>query len=240
MIFKIFCFIILLSSFLISDSFTNEWLVIWGDWQLHNNFIQSCSFEIPLQPPGAINNFNAIIYKNKIKNPFDLKLNFKIEKLYENEKYGLCGLAFELKNGNNFYAVYVKVNNKNYYLNLIQASDENKKEKNAFNYKISTIKEIKITNFIQNDWNKIIVKRDKKQLNIKLNNLELLSLPDTNIITDQGRICLIANNVICSFESIDVSSEKKHTLLLGKGKMILKKLEIKMSVDKVQNLSPLK
>lgn len=213
----------------------NEWIIVWGDWRLYNSFLKSYSKPISLTPPGAINNFNSIIYKNKVKKTFKLKLKFKIDKLINRKKSGICGIVFELKNGDNFYTVYIKINNKNYYLILARAYGTHKRGQITKDYKFSQIKEKRILRFNPDKWNILEIFRNKNQIKVKLNNELFFNIKNIKTITDKGRISLITDNIICSFKSLDIYNHKKIELNFNIKEMKLKQLQIKTRVDKFQN-----
>ena len=215
----------------------NEWLIVWGNWKIYNNCLKSYFELVPSNPPGAINKFNALIYLHKIKIPFNLRLKFKIDNLLNKNSSGICGIAFEIKDGNNFYVTYVKITNKKHSLILSRAYGISKKDKRSKNYNFQKIAENNLYNITQKKWHILEIYRKKNNVVIKIDYKNILINKNIKVITTFGRICLITYNSVCYFKRLDIYSNQKIDLYFNKSSTKIKQIYIQHNLNRFHNPS---
>ncbi len=227
--------ILFLSSTLLSFKNNNNWVIVSGNWMGHDNYIKSIYDPIPISPPGAVNNYNALLLKDKIESPYILKLKFKMIKIANKNQNSKCGIIFDMKDGDNFNAVYIERDNfKTDNFSLIEAQTKNKKSgKKSNNYKFNKLNKKEILNFKLNKWYTIEIQRKKKSIEVNLNpgKIKLLT---TKYNLKLSKISFITLNSDCIFNNLEINNKHGKKIIDFK-KIKINRLILNQEIDMLPN-----
>jgi len=210
----------------------SEWITLWGKWEIVKNkniCIKNTSWDIPSYPPEAINVFNALLLKEKVLNLSKIKIMIKIKELLKKNKKGIAGVVFDLKNGNNFYLVYLKRYNDKSSLILCKSY----KKGNA--YKFAKIEEKILPSFPFNKWYTLEIRRRRSKIIIYLNFRKIIERKLKPLVR-LNRICLINLNTEVFFKDIVIKGSKGETVNFNKDKLIkIKSFYIRNKIEEKHN-----